>query len=237
VSTNTAQERRGRLPFAWEHAVGVLGLLLLIVGHYMGLSWSPKESWMGDTVRILYTHVPAAWVAMLTFTVAFVAAVGHLFTGRKGLDWLVEATVEVGILLNALLLIQGSLFAKPTWGVWWQWEPRLTMSVVMLLTFVGVVLLRGAVQDPERRATWSSVTTVLAYVNIPITYMSVKWWRTLHQIQSSPDTVDDPMVLVLRLNVLAFVLITFWFVARRWRIAAADGVTDLPPRLHTEVTP
>ena len=237
MSSNTMQEPAPKRPFAWEHVIGGLGLLLLIVGHYMGLSWSPRESWMGDTVRILYTHVPAAWVAMLTFTAAFFAAVAHLFTGRKALDWLVEATVEVGILLNAMLLIQGSLFAKPTWGVWWQWDPRLTMSVVMLLTFVGVMLLRGAVHDPERRATWSSVATVLAYVNIPITYMSVKWWRTLHQIQSSPDTVDDPMVLVLRLNVLAFVLITVWFVARRWRIAAASEIVSLPPLPTAEVTP
>ena len=148
MSTKAVEENPSSQPFAWEHVIGGLGLLLLIVGHYMGLSWSPKESWMGDTVRILYTHVPAAWVAMMTFTVAFVAAVGHLFTGRKGLDWLVEATVEVGIVLNALLLIQGSLFAKPTWGFWGQWEPRLTLSVVMLLTFVGVLRLRGAVQGP-----------------------------------------------------------------------------------------
>jgi heme exporter protein C len=220
----------------WEHLVGLLGLVLLIGGHYTGLFVAPPERMMGEVGRILYVHVPAAWLSLVTFTVAFFAALGYLITGRHGYDWAVEAACEVGVLMNALLLVLGSIFARPTWGVWWTWDPRLTSSAVMLITFVGVILLRSAVADPDRRATYSSVSTLLAYVNIPVTYMSVKWWRSLHQIQSSPDTVADTMVWVLRLNAVAFLFVTIWFIARRWRIARAAYMRQAPPPLPSEAS-
>ena len=228
-ATAPASPRPG---FAWEHAVGALGLVLFVVGQYLGLFYAPPERMMGDVGRILYVHVPAAWLARVTFTIAFGAALGHLFTGRKGFDWATEAACETGVMLNALLLLLGSLFARPTWGVYWNWDPRLTSSAIMLLTFVGVLLLRSALRDPDRRATWTSVSTILAYVNIPVTYLSVRWWRSLHQVQSSPQTVADTMVLVLRLNAFAFLFLTIWFIARRWRIAARRAAADAPPPLE-----
>ncbi len=217
--------------FAWEHWIGMLGLLLLIAGQYSGLFVSPPEREMGEIVRILYVHVPAAWLTMVTFTIAFVAALGHISTGRAGWDWLVEACCEVGVLLNLLLLMLGSIFARPTWGVWWDWDPRLTSSAVMMLTFIGVLVLRSAVDDSDRRALWSSVATIVAYVNIPVTYFSVRWWRSLHQVQSSPDTVSDMMVGILRLNAFAFLFITIWFLARRWRIAKKLAAAETAPPL------
>jgi len=139
-------------------------------------------------------------------------------------------------MLNALLLILGSIWAKPTWGVWWTWDPRLTSATVMLITFVGVLLLRQAVRDPDRRATWSAVATILAFVNVPVTYMSVKWWRSIHQLQSSPESVSEPMVLVFRLNLAALALVLVWLVVRRWRIAKANAAADAPPPLPEGVT-
>jgi len=221
--------------FRWELAVGIVGIAALLFGHGMGLFYAPPERMMGEVGRIFYVHVPVAWYAMLTFTVAAVAAVGWLTTGRHGFDWCVEAATEVGIVLNALLLILGSLWARPTWGVWWTWDPRLTSATVMLLTFVGVMLLRSAFKDPLRRANRTAIATILAFVNVPVTYMSVKWWRSLHQIQSTPDTVSEPMVLVFRINLVAMLLVVVWFIAHRWRIAktraAAERPPELPPRI------
>lgn len=207
------------MKLAWEHYVGLLGLVLMIAGNAIGLFWAPPEMMMGDVGRILYVHVPAAWISMVIYTVAFVGAVASLATARAGADALVEAAVEVGVLLNVLLLALGSIFAKPTWGVWWDWDPRLTASAIMCLTFVGVMVLRAMVDDVERRASWSGVTTVLAFVNIPVTYMSVRWWRSLHQVQSSSSTMSAEMWNVLWLNTLALLLVSIWFVARRYRIA------------------
>ncbi len=215
-----------------EHALGAFGVFLLVAGNYLGLFVAPPERMMGEVGRILYVHVPAAWLALVTFTIGFGAAIGHLSTGKRSFDHVTEATTEVGILLNALLLVLGSIFARPTWGVWWNWDPRLTASAIMLLTYVGVSLLRSAVRDPERRATWTSVATILAYVNIPVTYFSVKWFRSLHQIQSSPETMNDTMVAILRTNAFAFLFITLWFIAWRRRLAAARDRLDSPPPLE-----
>ena len=225
----------------WEWIPGVLGMVLLGIGQYLGLVWAPRDAHMGDVARILYVHVPAAWISLVAYTIAFVGGAGALFASeeskpvsRGGWDALAEAAVEVGVVLNLLLLVLGSLFARPTWGVWWDWDPRLTASAVMALTFVGVMLLRGVLEEPERRATWSSAATVLAFVNIPITYMSVRWWRSLHQVQSAPSTLAPEMTLVLRLNAIALLLLAMWMIATRWRIARAEAALREPPPLPEE---
>lgn len=216
---------------AWIH--GAIGLVLLAVGGWLGLVWAPPDAHMGDVARILYVHVPAAWMAMVAFTVSFVAAVAYLFTSRPSWDATIEASIEVGVVLNALLLVLGSLFARPTWGVWWDWDPRLTASAVMMLTFVGVLLLRGLVEDADRRALWSAVATIVAFVNIPVTYMSVRWWRSLHQVQSSPSTMSPEMVVALRVSAYAFLFLMAWFIAARWRIAMQRAEAQKPPPLPT----
>jgi heme exporter protein C len=177
----------------------------------------------------MYVHVPAAWSTLLCFTAAFVCALGWLFRGRWGWDAALEATMEVGVVLGATLLALGSIWARPTWGVWWDWDPRLTSAAVMEVSFIGIIALRSFVDDPEQRARWSSVATILAYVDVPIVYFSVKWWKTLHQPFSSPQTVDSAMVLPLRINAFAFLFIAIWFVARRWRLAYAERRREVAP--------
>jgi heme exporter protein C len=229
--------RGGRFLARWEHAIGLYGLGLLVAGNVLGLAYAPAERFMGDVGRILYVHVPAAWLAMLCFLAASAFGLGYLLTGRRSLDAALEATTEVGVMEGVLLLVLGSIFGKPTWGVWWTWDPRLTSSAVMVLSFVGVMLLRSVVTDHDRRATWSAVATVLAGVNLPIVYLSVKWWNGLHQVQSETSggsTIDPTMRWILYLNTWALLFLTVWFVARRWRIARARADAErpdpLPPR-------
>ncbi|MCB9766513.1 MAG: cytochrome c biogenesis protein CcsA [Alphaproteobacteria bacterium] len=218
----------------WEMAVGALGLLLLCIGHGMGLFVAPPEAMMGEVGRILYAHVPTAWVALVTYLVAFIGAIGTLWAGTRGWDALVEAAIEVGILLNLLLCFQGAMWAKPTWGVFWDWDPRLTTTAIMAVTFIGVMVLRSVIHQPGRRMVASAVATIVAFVNVPLVYFSVKWWKTLHQPWSSPETVDSPMVLPLRIAAFGMLFIAIFFMAQRWRIAKArldreDAAPDLPP--------
>jgi heme exporter protein C len=222
------------LPFAWEHPYGVAGAVMLAIGNWLGLFYAPGERFMGEVGRILYVHVPAAWVSMLCFMVAGVCAVGFLMAGKRWWDSAMESATEVGVVLCALLLLLGAIFARPTWGVWWSWDPRLTSSAVMMLSFVGVLLLRGIVRDPDRRATWSAVATILAAVNVPVTYMSVKWWRSLHQIQSETaagSAIDPTMRWILYFNTLAFLFLTVWFLARRYRVAELRAASEQPEPL------
>jgi len=196
-----------------------LGAILLAVGHYAGLFVAPPEAMMGDVGRILYVHVPTAWLALLTYFFAFIAACGALASGRDSWDATTEACVEVGVLLTAMLLFQGSMWAKPTWGTYWTWDPRLTTTAIMGIAFTGVLVLRKLIHDHDRRRVVSSVATILAFVDVPIVYMSVKWWKSLHQTQSSPETVSDPMVWVLRTAAFGMLFLSIGFILFRRRIA------------------
>ena len=217
----------------WEHGLAALGLVLLTVGHYMGLYVAPPEAMMGDVGRILYVHVPTAWVALVLYLIAFVCAIGTLWTSKRSWDATMEASVEVGAVLNVLLLIQGSIWARPTWGVWWTWDPRLTTAAVLLVLFVVVLVLRRTIEQPERRMTASAVATIIAFVDVPIVYFSVKWWRTLHQPFSSPKTVSSEMVTPLRVAAFGMLFLALGYMGMRRRIAAAklaeeDDAPDLP---------
>ena len=205
------------------------GLVLLVVGSYWGLAKAPRETYMGDVQRIMYVHVPTAWNAMLAFTFAFGCAVASLIRGGYRWDTRLEAAMEVGVVLSSLLCIQGAIWAKPTWGVWWDWDPRLTTTAVLVLAFSGIIALRSFVDDPARRAVWSAVAAIVAYVDVPIVYFSVKWWNSLHQMQSSPETVSKAFHWPLRINAVGILLLMWGLIALRARIASLRLERQLVP--------
>jgi heme exporter protein C len=174
----------------------------------------------------MYVHVPAAWNAFIAFFIVAVASLAYLWKGRERHDLLAAAAAEVGAVLTALTLILGSIWGRPTWGVWWTWDPPLTSTAVLLLIFVGYLALRGFVEDAERRAQWSAAVGILGALNVPIVYMSVKWWRTIHQLQSSPSTVDPEYVLGLRANAIAMLLVVVYFIVKRYRAAQLERVAE-----------
>ena len=205
------------------------GFALLAVGSYWGLFVAPKETYMGDVQRIMYVHVPTAWNAMLAFTFAFGCAVASLLRGGYKWDARLEAAMEVGVVLAALLCFQGAIWAKPTWGVWWDWDPRLTTTAIMLLAFSGIIALRGFVEDPGRRAVWSAVAAIIAFADVPIVYFSVKWWNSLHQMQSTPETVSRAFHWPLRVNAFGVLFLMCGMIALRSRIAALRLGRELAP--------
>jgi heme exporter protein C len=211
-----------------------LGTLFLAGGSYWGLFVAPAETYMGDVQRIMYVHVPTAWNAMLAFTFAFGCALTFLFQGAWKWDNRLEAAMEVGVVLATLLCFQGALWAKPTWGVYWDWDPRLTTTAVMVFAFAGILALRRFVDDPVRRATWSAVAAIIAYVDVPIVYFSVKWWNSLHQMQSTPETVSKAFHWPLRINAFGVLFLMIGFIALRSRIAAFRLETELAPPLPQE---
>jgi heme exporter protein C len=222
-----------------EHWAGLAALALVLTGSYIGLFVAPAERHMGDVQRIMYVHVPSAWSALLCFTCAFVCAIGSLWTGGRRWDATLVGAAEAGLVFNALLLVQGSLWGRATWGIWWDWDVRLTTSLVLLLLFTGVLALRSFAGGTERRARLTAVAAIVAYVDVPLVYFCVRWWRSLHQIQSSPQTVDPAMVLPMRLNAFGLALAAAWFIVRRARLELArreSGESALPERLKlTEV--
>lgn len=206
----------------WVGGLLALGLGLLLWGAYQGLVLAPADRMMGDVYRIMFVHVPSAWLALVAYTVTLGASLGYLWTGRRGLDTAAAASAELGVLFNAILLATGSVWGRPTWGVWWSWDPRLTTAAIMLFAYLGYLALRRFVDDPERRAVWAAVVAIFVYADIPIVWFSVKMWNSLHQLQSSPATVAKPMVLALRINAFAFLFLYLGFLVLRYRVSCAE---------------
>ena len=215
----------------WARLLVIAGVCCFLLGSWYGLFVAPPETYMGQVQRIMYVHVPTAWNALLAITFGFVAALVFLFRSDWKWDARLEASIEVGVLLCFLLCCQGAIWAKPTWGVWWDWDPRLTTTAVLLFAFLGILALRRFVEDPLRRAVWSSVATIIAYVDVPIVYFSVKWWNSLHQTQSSPQTLSSQFYLPLRMNAFGVLFIMTGFIMLRARIARERVEQELAPPL------
>ena len=205
----------------------LLVLALVAAAQVFGFLTSPPDRDMGHLQKIMYVHVPAAWNAFLAFVVVLFGSVMYLWKREEKWDLLAASAAEVAAVLTALTIALGSIWGRPTWGVWWTWDPRLTSTAILLVIIVGYLALRSFVDEPERRARWSAVVGILGALNVPIVYMSVRWWRTLHQPQSSPSTVDPAYAWGLRLNAIAFLLVMIWLVRARYRAARLERTSEL----------
>lgn len=211
----------------WTHVLGWMALVVFVGAQATGLLVSPPESGMGHLQKIMYVHVPAALNAFGAFFVVFVASVLYLWRRREMYDLVAASAAEVGTVLTGLTLALGSIWARPTWGVWWTWDPRLTTTAILFVIFAGYLALRAFTEGHERRARWSAAVGIFGALNVPIVYFSVRWWRTLHQMQSSPETVDAPYVLSLRLNLIAFLLLLVFFIAHRYHAAKLERAAEV----------
>jgi heme exporter protein C len=217
-------------------ALPPVALGLLAWGHYTGLFVAPPDREMGEVQRIMYVHVPAVWVAMVALTINFIACVAYLFKPSWKTDSVAEASAEVGLVFGAVGVLLGAIWGRPTWGVYWTWDPRLTTAAILLVAYMGYMALRRFVEDPEKRAVWSAVVGIIAAVDLPIIWFSVKWWRSLHQVQSSPKTVDPEMGYPLRISAFAFLAFMILFFMLRYRIALHQRQAEvaLPESLPTD---
>jgi heme exporter protein C len=194
----------------------------LIAAQTFAILTSPAEGDMGHLQKIMYVHVPAAWMTFLAFFVVLLFSVRYLWQRRENDDLLAASAAEVGATFNGLTLMLGMIWGRPAWGVWWVWDARLTSTLVLFLIFVGYLALRGFVDDAEQKARWSAAVGAIGAINVPIVYMSVTWWRTLHQPPSSPATLDPAYTMGLRLNAIALLLVMIYFIRKRYEIARLE---------------
>jgi heme exporter protein C len=201
---------------------GIFTILLVVGAQVFAFMTSPPDALMGDLQKIMYVHVPSAWIAFLAFFVVFIYSVLYLWRRDPLHDLAGASAAEVGTLFTVLAIAQGSIWGRPTWGVW-TWDPRLTTTAVLLLIFAGYLSLRSFTEDEERRARWSAVVGVFGFMNVPIVFMSVRWWRTLHQPQSSIDTMAGSYVWGLLANVAAFTVLMTWMIVARYKVAQIEN--------------
>jgi heme exporter protein C len=210
-------------------ALGVLALIFIIVGLYWGLVHAPPDAAQGDVQRIMYLHVPSILTAYLAFFIVFVGSCLYLWKRDRRDDILAHSAAEIGVLFTALTIIEGSIWGKPTWGVWWTWDARLTLTAVLLLIFTGYLMLRALSEDESRVASSAAVLGIIGFLDIPLIHMSVYWWRTLHQPPSilRPDkmpweNVHPEILIPLAINFVAFMLLFFYLFSLRFRLGEVN---------------
>jgi len=224
--TELSRESRAAAPPPTSALFGFIAFAALIAAQVFSILTSPAEADMGHLQKIMYVHVPAAWMAFISFFVVLVFSVRYLWKKRENDDLLAASAAEVGATFTGLTLMLGMIWGRPAWGVWWVWDARLTSTLVLFLIFVGYLALRAFVDDAEQRARWSAAVGAIGAINVPIVYMSVKWWRTLHQPQSSPSTLDPAYTMGLRLNAIALLLVTIYFIRKRYEIARLERAVE-----------
>lgn len=218
--------------------VGAAALASTAATVWLGLWVTPPATVQGTLVRLLYLHPPVAWVALYcSFGLAAVSSLLYLWRRTRSLFWdrLGASSVEVGVVFTALTLVTGSLWGRPTWGVWWTWTARLTSTALLLVLYLGYLALRRVPAAPEVRARRCAVAAVVAFVDVPIVSFSVDWWQTLHQRGTvlNPGLtlkVHGSMAWTMGLGFLALTLVFVWMVLVRYRIEVlsdAVGATEL----------
>jgi heme exporter protein C len=207
-------------------ALGWLAALALVVGLGATFGYAPREVVQGNVQRIMYLHVPSVVTAYLAFGFVFVGSLGYLLTRRSGWDRLALSAAEPGVVFMGIAIASGSIWGKPTWGTFWTWDARLTSAAVLFLVYLGYLLLRGMVDEPDRRARAAAVVGILGAANIPIVHFSVKWWRALHQpstiLGPEPSPIAAPIAATLLVNWIAFTLLFAYFLAKRIKIAQIE---------------
>ncbi|KQZ49360.1 heme transporter HemC [Rhizobium sp. Root149] len=186
--------------------------LLFAAGLYLAFT-TEGDYQQGDTVRIMYIHVPAAWLSMMCYSVMALSAIGTLVWRHPLADVSHKAAAPLGAAFTLIALITGSLWGKPMWGTWWVWDARLTSVFILFLMYLGIIALNRAMDDPSKAARVSSVLILVGFVNIPIIKFSVDWWNTLHQpasvIRMDGPTIDGEFLRPLLVMAVAYTLLFF----------------------------
>ncbi|MFM1752911.1 MAG: cytochrome c-type biosis protein CcmC [Actinomycetota bacterium] len=214
----------------WLGTFTLVGIAFLV---FLGLVVSPADVNQGESVRIMYAHVPGAWLAYLAFIVTAVASAAYLWKRTRSLTWdrIAGASAEVGVLFMAISLITGSLWGRLTWGTFWTWDARLTTTAFLFVTYVGYLAVRGLGGTHQQRGRRSAVLALLAVLEIPLVHFSVELWNSLHQeasvlTRNSDVEMDGLMLFSLFFGVVVFTMMYVWLVLHRQRALALQDMID-----------
>ena len=217
VATASPGTRRRVSPLA------LVTLGALAVFAYAAFVFAPEDELQGAMQRIFYIHVPSAWVCFLAFGLTFGASIAYLSSRKEKWDTLAASSAEIGTVFTTVVLITGMMWGHAIWGVYWTWEPRLTSFLVLWLLYLGYLAVRAYVPDPARRARFSAVIGIIAFIDVPIIYLSVNWWRTLHPqqviITSGGPHMPAAMLVALMVGLATFSLVYVYLVRLRLDVA------------------
>jgi heme exporter protein C len=219
-----------------KYALSTLTLLLIAYGFYQAIYVAPTEMTMGHIQRIFYYHVPSAWTAMLLFFANFVASVVYLVRRSPVADAWALAYAEVGLVFCTIVLVTGPLWAKPVWGIWWTWDARLTTTLVLWLIYVAYLMLRRF-SEGQQTPTLAAALAVFGFLDVPVVYMSIRWWRTQHPqpvFAGGPGSGIDPaMRYAVMANWVAFIFLAALLAWARYRIVSMEQADEKSATLRS----
>ncbi|HXX15126.1 MAG TPA: cytochrome c biogenesis protein CcsA [Candidatus Eremiobacteraceae bacterium] len=214
--------------------LGATAMLLVIAAAYASFFVAPTERTMGLIQRIFYFHVGCAWAGMDAFVVCFVCNLLYVWKRGAKYDWLAVSAVEVGLVLTTVVLISGPIWAHPVWGIWWTWDARLTSTFVLWLLYVSYLLLRTLIDEPDRRALLSALFGIFAFLDVPLVFGAIRWWRTQHPspvILGGPGSGLDPtMEKVLFFSVFAMHVLAAFLIVERYLLEKMKSEVDVLQR-------
>ena len=213
-------------------AFQVLTYVVMLFALYAIFLYAPVEKTMGVIQKIFYIHVPSAFLAYLAFLVTFIASILYLIRRETRWDTVAHCSVEIGVVFCTIVLITGPIWAKPIWNVWWTWDPRLTTTLILWFTYVAYLTLRRSVKE-NRRANLSAVFGIIGFINVPITFFSIRLWRTIHPVVITGQglSMSRPMKFTLVWTLVAFCFLFFALLVSRIQIERSklfiEEVTDI----------
>src|SRR6266436_7630375 len=212
----------------------VVVVLLMAAAGYAAFFVAPTERSMGLIQRIFYLHVPSAWTAFTAFFICFIANLQYVFRRQPRWDWLGVSSAEVGLTFTTVVLITGPIWAHPVWGIWWTWDARLTSTFVLWLLYVSYLLLRTLIEEPERRALLSALFGIFAFLDVPLVFFSIRWWRTQHPqpviMGGSGSGLDPTMSKVFFFSVLAMHILAAFLIVERYVLEKMKSELDFLAR-------
>jgi heme exporter protein C len=212
------------VPPGWLAGVA-LGMTVLV-----GLFGVPADAAQGDVQRIMYVHVPSAWIAYAAFFVTLVGGILYLARRDLAYDRIAAASAEIGLVFTGLTIVSGAIWGKATWGKWWDWDPRLTTTAILFVIYAGYLLLRQSIVDRARRARLAAVLGIVGFINVPVVHFSVLWWRGLHQaptvLRPGDPTIDHVMLAELIASLLSFSLVYVWLLGRRIELEVRQDAAE-----------
>lgn len=210
----------------WMDVLGLATLAFIVVGLYMAFLYAPTEVNMGLVYRIFFFHLGAVAAGFLAIVVVLIAGIAYLRTNARRWDRIAEASAEIGVVFVTITLISGSIWARPIWGVWWTWDPRLTSYLILWLIYIAYLMLRASARDDPRVARFSAVFGIVGALDVPIVIMSARMWRSISPVlfqetqQGFTFGLTPEMVQTLMVCITGFVLLYFWLLAHRVRLEA-----------------
>ncbi len=205
-----------------------LSIVLAIVGAYTALIWAPVESTLGESYRVFYLHVPAAWVSYLALGMSLVSSIIYLKTKSSKFDTIAEVSAILGVLYATLTLFLGSVWANVAWGTYWNWDPRETTTLVLWISYAGYLALRASIENVEKRAVLPAIYNIFAFSTVPLSYLSVIYWQTLHPIIATGKGITAPpnIMTTLFVNLAASTVLFIFLLNLLYSIRKSEKILD-----------